>query len=199
MKRLFILIAILIPLTCFAASQQLLLGVLARINAGGTPTSVNVIPDTDGDSYNEWTGKDAGTKWSEVDDPVGSPDDDTSYMETVDTNKAQGFDTYPAITAISITSVTIHFRCKEIGGNAFAKAKLRVSGTVYLGDAKTLTVSYDDFSQIWTENPNTSSAWTEAEIEGGDALQEWIIESAGLDAGETCRCTQVYMVVHYVQ
>lgn len=69
--------------------------------------------------------------------------------------------------------------------------------TVYNGTAVQLTTTYDTYSKVWTVNPNTSNAWTWAEIEileAGVALREC---RNGL--GSDSHCTQVYAVVDYDQ
>lgn len=201
-KSIYILILISFASTCFAGGvTDKVKSVIARKNAAaGSPQTETIYPTVDGGSYNTSVAQGGGDKYVEVDDAVGAADDDTTYIYRADAAFTQGFDTYPAITSSSITNVIIYYRCKEIGGNAFAMAFLRVNGTKYVQAGQALTTSYGDFSYTWATNPNTTVAWTEADVKGTGAapIQEWGIDSTGLDPGETVRCTQCYMVVNYV-
>jgi len=135
--------------------------------------------------------------WQDVDDTVGSPDEDTTRVQTDQTTYQK--DTYALVNHNEghgdITKVTVYFRIMRTdnttGGQA--KAVIRTYATDYEGSVQELTTSYLDYIQEWTLNPNTSDNWTWSEV---DALEAGVsLRKEGI-AGEV-RCTQVYVEVTY--
>jgi archaellum component FlaG (FlaF/FlaG flagellin family) len=135
--------------------------------------------------------------WEDVDDPVGSPDDDTTRVQTDQT--AYQKDTYTTANHSEghgdITKLTVYFRAMRTdnttGGQA--QAVIRTYDTDHEGSVQELTTSYADYSAEWTSNPTTSDNWTWSEV---DALEAGISLKREGTAGEV-RCTQVYVVVTY--
>lgn len=69
---------------------------------------------------------------------------------------------------------------------------VRVSSTNYLSAGKTHNgTTYTLYSNTWTTNPNTSNAWTTAEIDAMEPLIEQNNQGAGL------RFTYMYVEVDY--
>ena len=147
----------------------------------------------------------AGSHYVEVDDPVGTPDDNTSYVQLPATG-SYGTDesfTFAAfsITSSAITSLVITFRAKETGGTRTVGSLLWVNGTRYRASRQDLTTSYADYTQTYLTNPNTGAAWTEDNIEGvvGSPLQQFGINTDGVFAGRTIEITKVYATVDYTE
>ena len=151
----------------------------------GTTTELNPSPGTGEEN------------WEDVDDPVGSPDDDTTRVQTDQTTYQK--DTYATANYTEghgeITKVTVLFRAMSSDNttNGQAKAVIRTYGTDYEGSVEDLTTAYADYSAEWTLNPNTSDNWTWSEI---DALEAGVALQRVGTAGDV-RCTQVYVRVTY--
>ncbi len=135
--------------------------------------------------------------WQDVDDAVGSPDDDTTRVQTEQTTYQK--DTYTTANHTEghgkINKVTVNFRAMRSDNTTSgqAKAVIRTHGTDYEGSVKDLTTSYANYSEEWTTNPFTSANWTWSEV---DALEAGVALQRGGTAGDV-RCTQVYVVVTY--
>ncbi len=140
------------------------------------------------------TGED---NWEDVDDPVDSPDDDTTRVQTEQITYQK--DTYATANHTeghgTITKVTINFRAVRSDNTTSgqAKAVIRTYDTDYEGSEQVLTTSYTDYSAEWTLNPNTSDNWTWNEV---DALEAGVALQREGAAGNV-RCTQVYVEVTY--
>jgi hypothetical protein len=133
----------------------------------------------------------------EVDDPVGSPDDDTSYVSETGAFQRQLF-TFSAfsISSSAIAFIRIFTRAKYVGSSGIIRTRLVVGGNEYSSGNNTLTASYTDFANDFLTNPDTAAAWTEADVEGTGSNP---IQEIGLrhQAGDELRCTQEYILVDY--
>ncbi|MDZ4228604.1 MAG: hypothetical protein U1E54_05160, partial [Candidatus Levybacteria bacterium] len=68
---------------------------------------------------------------------------------------------------------------------------VRSNGINYIGSLKGLTSNYDYYSEVYTTNPSTGSAWTIAQV---DALEAGMKSYSSKYGG---RIAQVYAVVDY--
>lgn len=146
---------------------------------------------------------DSGAHWEKVDE--ASPDDNGTYVMQGLTGYAERSDLY-ALPAHSgsgaISKVTFYFRIYRNFEADYGKGKcyFKTHGTVYSGTwrAPPHDGSYHTYSQDYTVNPYTGSAWTWDEI---DALQAGVtLYSKGEgdhDYYDEVRCTQVYVIVSY--
>ena len=147
-------------------------------------------PNAAGDET-EWSYCTGGAHWEAVDEET--PDELTTKIYTWTPPQRDLFN-IPNHSEGSgtINKVTVFWRCKSntTDGN-YDKASIKTHGIVYDGDAKHLTSDWQNFSQEWTVNPYTSSAWTWDEI---DALQIGV----KADSGQNWHyCTQVWVEVDY--
>lgn len=138
-----------------------------------------------------------------VDDPIGTPDDDTSYIVKADGESTETF-TFTAFAipdGSTIDDLTITIRTKEEAGGVGIRQALRIDGITYGGSSQFPTGSYADFTFVNTTNPDTGIAWTEADIEGTgtDELQQFGCRNTFTGAGEEVRVTQVYATVNYTE
>lgn len=127
-----------------------------------------LLPSGSG-NYAQWTPS-AGSNYANVDDD-GTIDDDTTYNEsdTVDQIDSFAFDDLEA-TGGTIHAVCVTTACKKTdSGSRGLTPLLRVSSTDYLATEHTLTDTYKCPQRIWEANPNTSSAWNEAGVNGLEA------------------------------
>lgn len=91
-----------------------------------------------------------------------------------------------------INSVTVHTVVYQPGwGNRHFKPSVRTNANTYDGDEVGQDASWKDGSHQWTQNPQTSSAWTWEEI---DALEAGV---AMMSTTGHILCTQVYVVVDH--
>ncbi len=134
-----------------------------------------------------------GSNYLCVDDV--STDDDATYVKSVGTS--YGIDTYatadPTDTTCTITSVTVYVRARRFVKTAYAQVVLRTNGADYTGSEETLGSSFFDYSQQWTNNPFTGSAWTWTEVTD----MEIGVKLRSTKATHPARCTQVWVVVAY--
>ena len=134
-----------------------------------------------------------------LDDPVGSPDDDLTYVENTDGTNANVDLTHTDFAlsgATSINNVCQTFRCKETGdGNGQCRHLIYVNGTRYNGTIQSPGASYVTYNNFWTANPATTSAWTIAEANGSDATNPYDSKMGAralTGAGEAIRMTQLF-------
>ncbi len=134
-----------------------------------------------------------GSNYLCVDDV--SADDDATCVKSIGTS--YGADTYttadPTDTACTITSVTVYVRSRKFVKTAYAQVVLRTNGAEYTGSEETLGSSFADYSQEWTDNPFTGSAWTWSEVTD----MEIGVRLRSGKATHPARCTQVWVVVAY--
>lgn len=142
---------------------------------------------------------------TDVDDPVGTPDDDTTYiLGDGDLGGSGGSSRFtsasPTIPAGSTSiSVLVKWRYRETAGNVSAVGLLFVNSTQYTGSTCENTGTYVDCSSTWATNPNTAAAWTVDDVNGTGAapLQQFGHTLSGIGAGEDARVTQVYLEIDY--
>jgi len=135
-------------------------------------------------------------------DEAGGGNGDTDYVYHITTNTWK-YDLYglPNHTAESgtINKVTIYVRHKwfTTAGNK-ARTIIKTHGVLYRGPDVSLTAAYVLSSKQYANNPNTSSAWTWAEVDaltaGWDGYAWW---NPVLKILSRPRCTQVYVEVDY--
>lgn len=160
--------------------------------------TLTLVPDGTGDSKTLSIFPNLGeVNWEDVDDPVGSPDDNATYVFATGRSAGEKYDLYnlsdhTAETG-TINFVRVYIRCKSAGGSGItARSKIKTNATVYTGAINNpVPTSWTDYSDDWDFNPFTLVAWTWDEI---DALQAGIL--IGWD-GDTGYCTQVYVEVDY--
>ena len=136
----------------------------------------------------------SGAHWDKVDE--ATPDDNTTrvYIDQTASILTDLFN-LPAHSGVgTINSVVIYARAAA-ETNAIGKLRImhKTHGTLYQSSEVSLTTSWTTYSTTHTTNPNTSSAWTWAEI---DALQ---VGAKILDGNEWYEVgvTQVYVEVNY--
>lgn len=143
----------------------------------------------------ELTALGGGDHYIEVDEQP-DPDEDSTRVYT--TSTANKVDLYglPNHTTESgtINSVKAYARCRYTAGVSYGQIKIKTHATVYSGDEETLPpFDYTTYSKTWSDNPNTLTAWTWAEV---DALEAGIqLRTGGVKRG--AHCTQVYVEVDY--
>jgi hypothetical protein len=151
-----------------------------------------------------WESATAGNKWDDVDDPVGAPDDGTTYIFEDDGNATQLFTfTAFAITSSAISHIRIYARAQRtVAGSVGLHRRLRVNGTTSnVGTQSSATTAWADYTVDQLTNPDTALGWTEADVEGTGAnpLQEFGVAATGFNAGERLEVSAVYIQVDYTE
>ncbi len=186
MKRLlFFVVLLLVPCFLFAADQTRL------------PTGIG--------SADAWTLGAPNTgeqKYEDVDDPIGTPDDDATYIQNADTAASQHFTFAAPTVPAGATNIAVNViaRCKRTeAGLAGFYHRLRVGGTNYTaGTVGTVAITWTTYDGgAVTINPKSTVAWTVDDINGvgANALEQFGLLGSGLVSGETVMCTQVYLLI----
>jgi hypothetical protein len=136
------------------------------------PISATFLPNASGCTI-QLSRAGASSNYLCVDDTVGSPDDDGSYV--YNSSPTTYYDMYniPNHTTESgtINYVRVDSRVKSYlyGQSQSGVYKLLISdnacSNIYKSDDKDLTTSYQNQFKIWTDNPRTSNAWTWSDID----------------------------------
>lgn len=154
-----------------------------RPNAAGDETGIEAQTPSDGSHYDK------------VDE--ASPDDATTTVRTNNTTYERDLYNLPSLSGspTTINSITIYFRCyRATSQNCYAKPTQKSGTTVTDGTEVSVTQTWTTYSQTYTTNPATGSAYTLSEI---NALQIGVcLRKDGTGALEVF-CTQVYVEVNY--
>jgi hypothetical protein len=149
--------------------------------------------------------------YSEVDDPVGSPDDFSSYVLTnnngVECSAYLGFSAFSIPSGSTSISVKVTVRVYDSYGYASARQQLLVGGTGYQADTFTTGLGWVTDTHTWSTNPKRGSAWTVDDING---VGSYALQYFGVTATEygyydsktgwvyyVVYCTQCYLTVTY--
>lgn len=133
------------------------------------------------------------THYDKVDDPVGTPDDDSTYVYTA----ADGVlrkDVYGHTTLSvgtnKIAGVAVVVRYIGYG----VQAGVRIGATDYLSSVLATRTTWGTVTAIsWKKNPATGNDWTEADVNNA-----YIVVAIQTPSGQTAgKITQVYLVVYY--
>ena len=147
-------------------------------------------------------GPSEGFHWDKVDE--ASSDGQATTVRTSAETTADEYDLYnlPASSGSgTISSVRVYIRCKydRLYGDKLAYTKIKTGGTEYTGNEIDMTTGFVAYNTEYVENPNTTTAWTWADI---DALQIGVrlsVSGGGESSGDYTDgyCTQVYVEVDY--
>jgi hypothetical protein len=157
-----------------------------------TAWTMTLRPNSQG-YYAQWTntGCSAGTlEWQCVDENPANTSD-SLYITTASKYESFAFqDT--GLTSEIINSVTLYFYGIRYSTTRYMfQPLIRSNSTDYLGSLKNLTASYAYYSQVYTTNPATGTAWTVAQV---NALEAGMKSYTATYGG---RIAQVYAVVDY--
>lgn len=133
-----------------------------------------------------------GTAWAAVDDPAGTPDDDTTYLagSRSSTYRYNLFPIRKRGMGTVISNVTIYWRARYQTSSSKARTIVKVGGTAYYGSEQTVTSSYADYTTSYNASPEAGNpAWTWDKI----AAMEF---GVGI-YNTSVRVTQCYIVVTY--
>lgn len=136
------------------------------------PLRIEVLKPNGNGNANNFTGSDADStdNYLHVDEIPGVHDGDTSYTESSTvTHKDQyafGNITGTINTIYGVQAVLL--ARKTDAGARGVKQITRTGGSDYQGAEHTLTESYAAYTNLWYDNPNTSTNWSESEVNGAE-------------------------------
>jgi hypothetical protein len=157
------------------------------------------VPTGDGTETNWFPN--TGTRVDAVDDPVGSPDDDTAYIDQTASGQRCSF-TFPVFTVpggSTINSVQIIGRLKYVGTSSDVRLNVYNESTVNEDTDRSLTSSYANYTRTMATNPFTAAAWTVDQVntEPSTANRLVEIEVRSIAPNTDIRCTSLYVLVDY--
>ena len=159
-----------------------------RPNAAGDST--NITNQTPG----------SGSHYDKVDD-TGSGDGDTTTVWESDGTNRDLYNIPDTATTGPINNIKVYARLKGISNYQTPTGKIvvKIGGTEYASGAINPTASYVLYSNTWTDNPNTSSAWTWANIDSLQIGMELFgaIHPLFPALNTQTVCTQLYVEVDY--
>lgn len=125
-----------------------------------------------GNGYNsDFVGSDADSTDNYLHVDEISDDGDTSYVQSDVVSDIDSFE-YGNLTGDigTVHGVALHsFAKKQDTLSRNFKQFVRVSGTNYLSAEYTPVTSYQPFFDIWEENPNTATGWSESDVNAIEA------------------------------
>jgi hypothetical protein len=125
-----------------------------------------------------------------------TPNDATTYIYSNTSDAIYYADMYnlPNHTSESgiINSVSITWRGNASSSNRFKPRIMPSTNPLYGTEVQSGNGTFQNFTQVWTTNPETGIAWTWATI---DALQVGI--SIYTTVATTTKCSQLYATVNY--
>jgi len=158
----------------------------------------NCLPISDVLANLQITG--AATRYEALDDPVGTPDDDTTFVHVpqgVANYCICGFThTVPAGSLISSIDVFVRTYVDGSNGSTAAQsAYLRVHENDYHQDGCGATGAYGNTTKTWATNPYTGLAWTYADLADIQGFGPGLATDGA--AGTRSKCTQSYLIITY--
>ena len=154
--------------------------------------TLTIWPNAQG-YYSNWinSGCSSGSsEWQCVDETFANTSDNL-YTNAKNTYESFAFqDT--GFTNEIVNSITLYFYGQRYSSNRYQfQPLIRISNANYLGSLKSLTPSYDSYSETYTINPATGLAWTIDEV---NALESGMKSYTSNYGG---RIAQVYAVIDY--
>jgi len=165
--------------------------------------TLNLLPNAEG-SVQTWSPFPAMTPgephWNKVDDPVGSPDEDATYVYTSTVGIEEAFNhvTSGLLSGANITNVRVLARVKHkpVGLPSSAQVNIGIRiGIIRFAQpiSEVLTTIYVDYTGDWATKLPLSQPWTKADI---DNLQSSLLSISATNTA--IRCTQVYLIITYI-
>ena len=155
------------------------------------------VPTSDGDISGTWN---TAPCWDDVNKTT--PNDTTYMTGTTDSGgyKLFNFSPFTVPAGCTITNLTVYVRAKKLGsGSADMRPDIKVNGTRYYPSSgnNPSSSSFTTYSYSWNTNPNTSSAWTTADINGTGSHPLQQIGVYSNDLNPDVEVSMVYAQVTY--
>jgi hypothetical protein len=129
----------------------------------GDSRVIPLYPNGNGDS-SQWTNSigNSTNNYTYVDD--ATPNGDTDYVKASSINLVDLY-TFDSLTATTVFGIEqCSYARKDAAGTRHFQQVQKVGGTVYTASTATLLDTYTYYKQVIELNPDTSSAWTDTDI-----------------------------------
>jgi hypothetical protein len=157
---------------------------------------INLYPNANGTLMQFTLRVGTGDRWQ-----LHQDNDNATYTRslTVQQNESVNLQDLPA-NAVSINNVTwkatLSAQGAGSGSNTEQAAPIIYGGNWQVGTAKTITrTTFNNYEQVYSTNPSTSSGWTVSEINSLMAGTR----NTRIAAGENISMSEVWVVVDYVE
>jgi len=130
----------------------------------------------------DWTGD-----YTAVDDGYYTPDDDVTYISSSTVGHKESFTVVePGLARNAVfPRVILQYRARKTTADSVViKPYLRIGGTRYYGDNKSLIATYGYYSYVWTLNPGNNECWKVSDLDGIEIGVE-VVTCAGGEARVT--------------
>lgn len=119
-------------------------------------------------SHSDWTRSTGADQWATVDEALVNSDTDYNSTATVNNIDTLNFPNAP-VTGADIFAINVKMAVrKSDAGSAGIKAAVRIGGTDFLGDERTVPSSYVYKQQLWDRKPSDGSAWTDTDFNSSE-------------------------------
>ena len=119
-------------------------------------------------AHSDFTPQGSGANWENVDETLMDEDSSYNHSNTIGHKDSFAFTNLPAITG-TIFGVQACFGArKDDAGVRVVRPLTRIDGTDYEGGDQYLASSFLFARNIWEQNPDTSSAWVQADIDDAE-------------------------------
>jgi hypothetical protein len=172
-------------------------------------STLSRLPTGNGDQESTFWGYRRTGFWQDVDDAIGSPDMDWSYIVSYAPSAFRymlfTFTGFSVPAGSTITNLIITSYSRAGGGEAtLEKGAIKVGGTRYYATEQTIAASenYSYYTFTWTQNPATSATWTVDQINGSGT---YALQQIGVAVQDTANeavntyVTQIYGTVTYTE
>ncbi|MFA5152315.1 MAG: hypothetical protein WC554_07150 [Clostridia bacterium] len=166
---------------------------LFRVYKSSGPTTVTLLPNGIG-SISDQTPNPGVDHYLNVDDPVGVPDDITTYCAAVGVSAADSYNIENGAIPLysNITSVTVYFRVYTniVAASQTARSSIKLGANSLYGAVIAAPGAWTTYNQTFTRPGGGSWVSSDiANVEIGTVL--------GATGGASTYCTQVYLSVTY--
>lgn len=118
--------------------------------------------------YTDFTPEGSGNNWENVDEAIFDGDTSYNHSDTVGDKDSFSYAALPVITGTIFGVQSCVGAKKDDAGLRVARAFARVSGTDYEGGNNYLSTDYMFIRALWENNPDTSVAWLQGDINGAE-------------------------------
>lgn len=119
-------------------------------------------------AHSDFAPQGSGTNWENVDETLMDEDSSYNHSNTIGNKDSFAFTNLPAITGTIFGVQACLGTRKDDAGVRVVRPLTRIDGTDYEGGDQYLPSSFIFTRHIWEQNPDTSSAWVQADIDDAE-------------------------------
>ena len=126
-----------------------------------------IYPNGSG-AHSDFTPQGSGANWENVDETLMDEDSSYNHSNTIGHKDSFAFTNLPTITGTIFGVQACLGARKDDAGVRVVRPLTRIDGTDYEGGDQYLASSFLFARNIWEQNPDTSSAWVQADIDDAE-------------------------------